>query len=258
MPTIIHPTAIVEPGAELADGVSIGAYAYIGSKVVLGERTTVHHHATVDGNTVMGEENEVHPYAFIGGQTQDLSYKGGDVGLTIGHRNIFREYTTVHGSTIPGTRTILGDDNAILAYSHIAHDCKVGNHLVMSSNAALAGHVEVGNWVNIAWSAGMHQHGKIGDYAMAAAIAKCTQDIPPFMIADGSPAQVRTINKVCLERRGFREPDIKLARRIFKAIYREGLNRSQAMAKLESFEEAQHPLVQLMLEFARKSKRGFA
>ena len=141
--TNIHKTAIIEKGAEIDEGVEIGAYAYIGATVKIGAGTVVAHHATVDGNTVMGKNNQIFPYAFIGGKTHDLKFKGGTPGLRIGDNNVFREYTTSHCSTADQTFTIVGNNNNILAYSHIAHDCIVGNNIVMSSHAALGGHVVV-------------------------------------------------------------------------------------------------------------------
>lgn len=137
--TKIHPTAIIEKGAELADDVEVGAYAYVGAEVKIGSGTIIAHHATVDGNTVIGCNNQIFPYAFIGGKTHDLKFKGGNPGLLIGDRNVFREYTTAHLATADGNNTIIGNDNNILAYSHIAHDCVVGNKIVMSSHAALGG-----------------------------------------------------------------------------------------------------------------------
>lgn len=254
----IHPTAIVESGAILEGDVSIGAYAYVGGGVRLGAGTMIHHHATVEGKTILGEKNEVFPYAFIGGKTQDKKFDGGDLGLTIGERNTFREYCSVHMSTIDGTRTIIGNDNLFLGYSHVAHDCTVGNSLIMSGNAALGGHVVVADNVYLAWAAGISPFCRIGKYAIVGATAKVTQDIPPYMMADGSPAKVVYINKVRLEREGYSAQDIALAKDVFKIIYKQGLNRSQALAAL-----GQHPakdswFVHGMIAFAQQSERGFA
>ncbi|MGJ8640637.1 MAG: acyl-ACP--UDP-N-acetylglucosamine O-acyltransferase [Opitutaceae bacterium] len=258
MATKIHPTAIIEAGAELDEDVIVGAYAYIGSQVRIGKDTEVMHHATVDGATSMGEGNEVHPYAYVGGKTHDLKYRGGVHGLQIGSKNVFREFTTVHCATAEGMMTSLGDNNLILSYSHVAHECTVGNHLVMSSHSALGGHVEVGNHVNIGWGVGLHQFCRIGDYAMAGAASKIVQDVPPFMIADGNPAMVRTTNKVGLERSGFSPDDIAIVRRIFKTFYKEGLNRRQASDKLKSDADCENPLIQSFLSFAETSERGMS
>ena len=258
MAITIHPTAIIEDGAELDDGVTVGAYAYIGAHVKIGKGTEVMHHATVDGATSMGPGNEVHPYAYVGGKTHDLKYRGGVQGLEIGSSNVFREFTTVHCATAEGLVTRVGDHNLILSYSHIAHECIVGNHLVMSSHSALGGHVEVGDHVNIGWGVGLHQFCRIGDYAMAGAASKVVQDVPPFMIADGNPAMVRTTNKVGLERAGFASADISLVRRMFKLYYKEGLNRRQASEKLAADAECGNPLVKRFLAFAESSERGLS
>ncbi len=258
MATQIHPTAIVETGAELDDGVIVGAYAYIGSHVRIGKGTEVMHHATVDGATTMGEDNEVHPYAYVGGKTHDLKYRGGVQGLEIGFKNVFREFTTVHCATAEGMMTRVGNHNLILSYSHIAHECVVGDSLVMSSHSALGGHVVVGNHVNIGWGVGLHQFCRIGDYAMAGAASKVVQDVPPYMIADGNPAMVRTTNKVGLERAGFSPDDLSLVRRIFKTFYKEGLNRRQASEKLRADANLANPIVETFLAFAENSERGLS
>lgn len=258
METRIHPTAIVETGAALGTGVEIGAYAYIGARVTLGDRCRVHHHATVEGHTTLGEDNQVFPYALIGGMTHDLKFKGGEPGLRIGSHNVFREYVTVHIATNDGEFTVLGDHNVILAYSHVAHDCVVGNHLVMSSHAALAGHVVVGDHVNFGWGAGIHQFCRIGDYAMVAATAKLVQDAPPFMIVDGSPAEVRAYNKVGLERGDFSPEEILLVHRVFKILFREGLNRTQAIEKLRHHPEADSRIIRTLVSFIESSRRGIA
>lgn len=254
----IHATAIIEKGAELDEGVLVGPYAYIGPHVRIGRGTEVMHHATVDGATTMGEDNEVHPYAYVGGKTHDLKYKGGVQGLQIGSGNVFREFSTVHCATSDGEITTLGDHNLILAYSHIAHECRVGNHLVMSSHAALGGHVEVGDHVNIGWGAGVHQFCRIGDHAMVGAASKVVQDVPPYMISDGSPAGVRTSNKVGLERAGFSKDEIALARRLFKVFYKEGLNRRQATEKMKQAGVADFEIVIRFLDFLKASGRGLS
>ncbi|MFA5264928.1 MAG: acyl-ACP--UDP-N-acetylglucosamine O-acyltransferase, partial [Opitutaceae bacterium] len=203
MASLIHPSAIIEPGACLGRDVEIGAYAFVGAKVVLGNGTRLHHHASVEGNTTIGESCEIFPYAFIGGKTQDLKFKGGNPGVRIGDRNVFREYSSVHVATFDGDFTIVGSDNNFLAHTHIAHDCLVGNRVVMSNYAGLAGHVVIEDNVVIGGYGGLHQFCRVGAFSMVAGAAKVVQDVPPFFIADGSPATVRAINKVGLERAGF-------------------------------------------------------
>lgn len=256
--SMIHPTAIIETGAELDPGVEVGAYAYIGAKVRIGKGTRVLHHATVDGMTTLGMDNEVHPYAYVGGKTHDLKYRSGIHRLEVGSRNVFREFSTVHCATREDLMTRVGDDNVILAYSHIAHECIVGNYLVMSSHSALGGHVEVGDHVNIGWGVGIHQFCRIGDYAMAGACSKVVQDVPPFMIADGNPATVRLHNKVGLERAGFSTEDVGLIRRIFKIFYKEHLNKGQAIDRVQSEGLAERPLAQRFIAFVSASERGLA
>ncbi len=252
----IHPTAIVEPGAELDDGVSIGPYAYIGAEVRLGKHTRVQHHATVDGYTQMGENNDIFPYAFIGGKTHDLKFTGGRPGLKIGNHNVFREYTTIHAATNDGEYTVLGNHNLILAYSHIAHDCIVQNHLIMSSHAALGGHTVVGDHVNVGWGAGIHQFCRVGSYVMIGASTKLVQDAPPFMVIDGQPARAKTINKIGLTRANFQKEEVSLARYLFKTLYVEGLNKSQALEKIQHSGHKDHWMTRVLIQFIVESKRG--
>ena len=258
MATNVHPTAIIEQGAELDENVTIGAYAYVGAYVRISSGTTIMHHATVDGATVMGEDNEVHPYAYVGGKTHDMKYRGGVQRLQIGARNVFREYATVHCATTESQITLIGNDNLILAYSHIAHECIIGDHLVMSSHSALGGHVVVGNHVNIGWGTGIHQFCRLGDYSMAGAASKVVQDVPPYMISDGNPAVTRTVNKVGLERAGFSKDEISLARHVFKVFYKDGLNRSQAIEELRVSNGLENTMVKNFVDFVSESERGLS
>jgi UDP-N-acetylglucosamine acyltransferase len=257
MATAIHPTAVVESGAEIAEDVSIGAYAYVGREVHLGARCEVRHHATVDGRSLLGQENIIHPYAFIGGLTQDLKYQGGNPGLRIGDGNVFREYATVHVSTSSERETLVGNRNTILAYAHIAHDCVVGDDNIFSSLAALGGHCVVGNFTNIAWNAGIHQFVKVGNYAMAAASSVVTMDLPPFMLAQGAPARVRTFNRVLLERQGFSEESISEVKYIYKLLYRSYCTRKKALRTLEKKKRVEGDVFDQLLSFAAQSERGF-
>jgi len=258
MSTRIHPTAIIEAGAELDAEVTVGPYAFVGAGATIGAGTVLHHHACVEGFTQMGRRNEIFPFAVIGSKTHDLKFRGGRPGLRVGDGNVFREYVTVHLATNDGEFTVLGNQNVLLAYSHVAHDCVVGSHLVMSSHAALGGHVVVGDHVNVGWNAGIHQFCRLGAYSMIGACAKVVQDVPPYMIADGNPAAVRTINKVGLERRDFSAADIAIARSVYKILYRDGLNRAQAVERLRAIPEAAHPLVVAMLAFIALSERGLS
>ena len=258
MPARIHPTAIVEPGAQLGAQVEVGAYGYVGSGVTLGTGTRLHHHASVEGNTVLGERCEVFPYACLGGKTQDLKFRGGNPGLRIGDRNVFREYVTVNCATNDGDFTRMGSDNVLLAACHVAHDCVVGSHVVMSNGAMLAGHVLIEDHVIIGGYGGIHQFCRLGAYAMLSATAKLVHDLPPFFIADGSPAEVRAINRVGLERNGFTPEQLERVKQIYRLLYRGGLNRSQALEQLASHAQADSPEFKRMLAFAQQSERGLA
>ncbi len=255
----IHPTAIIESGAVLGDDVEVGAYAYIGGSVKIGKGTIIAHHATVDGNTVIGEYNQIFPYAYIGGKTHDLKYRGGNPGLIIGDRNVFREYTTAHLATRDGEYTVIGNDNNILAYSHIAHDCIVGNKIVMSSHAALGGHVVLEDYVVIGWGSGAHQFCRIGEYAMLSASSKLVKDLPPFLMADGSPAEVCAINKINMQRNGFSSEEIDIAYSAFKLIYKRRLSRTNAVEELSRKDYSQSRVAQSIIRFMHgESERGIA
>ncbi len=258
MATTIHPTAVVEPGAQLGADVEIGALAFVGAGVVLGDGTKLHHHASVEGFTTLGAKCEVFPYACIGGKTQDLKYKGGRPGLRAGDRNVFREYVTVNAATHDGDFTVLGSDNSVLAYCHIAHDCVLGSHIVMSNAISMAGHVTVEDHVVMGGAAGIHQFCRIGAYAMLSAMAKLVQDLPPYFIADGTPAEVRAFNKVGLERSGHTAEQLERVKQIYRILYRDGLNRSQALEKLTAHEYAASAEFQRVITFAKSSERGLA
>jgi UDP-N-acetylglucosamine acyltransferase len=258
MATRIHPTAIIESGANVGADVEIGAYAYVGPQVGLGAGTRLHHHASVEGNTVLGAACEVFPYACVGGQTQDLKFSGGNPGLRVGDRNVFREYVTIHCATNDGDVTRVGSDNVLLGACHVAHDCVLGDHIVMSNGVMLAGHVTLEDFVVIGGYGGIHQFCRVGAYAMLSATAKLVHDLPPYFIADGAPAEVRAINRVGLERNGFAPEQVDRVKQIYRTLYREGLNRSQALEKLAAHPQAGTAEFQRLLNFARGSQRGMA
>jgi len=258
MAASVHPTSVVEAGAQLGAGVEVGAFCFVGRGVALGDGTKLHHHASVEGNTVVGAQCEIFPYACIGGKSQDLKYKGGNPGLRVGDRNVFREYVTIHAATNDGDFTRVGSDNTLLATCHIAHDCVLGNHIVMSNGAVLAGHVVVEDRVVIGGYGGVHQFCRIGAFAMLSATAKLVHDLPPFFIADGTPAEIRAINRVGLERNGFTAEQLDRVKQMHRILYREGLNRSQALEKLAAHPEAASDEFQRILRFAQASERGIA
>ena len=258
MASDIHPSAYIAPTAELGADVQIGPFAYVGAGVRIGAGTVLHHHASVEGNTHLGERCEVFPYASIGAKTQDLKYKGGNPGVRIGDRNVFREYVSVHAATSDGNLTIIGNDNTLLAYCHVAHDCVLGNHIVASNSTGLAGHVIVEDHVTFGAISGVHQFCRIGAYSMISGYAKVVQDVTPFFIADGQPAVIRSLNKVGLERKGFSPEQIDRIKQIYRILFRDGLNRTQALEKLMQHPSVQTEEFQRILVFAQKSERGLA
>ena len=252
----LHPTAIIDPKAVLGANVQIGPYAVIGAGVELGDGCRVGHHATIEGPSRIGPRNEFFPYAAIGFKTQDLKYKGEPTCLEIGEDNVFREFSTVHRGTGVGDKTIIGNGNLFLAYSHIAHNCVVGNHTIFSNNATLAGHVVVGDHAVISGLSAVHQFCRIGAHAIIGGCAKIVQDVPPYLIADGNPANLRGVNHIGLERRGFTEADIKALRRVYRILAEKTLNFSQAVEKIEASEDAAHPHVQVLVDFFKTTQRG--
>jgi len=256
MATQIHSTAVVDSSAQLGVDVDIGPLSYVGPGVQLGDGTRLHHHAGVEGNTYLGANCEIFPFANIGAKTQDLKFAGGNPGVRIGARNVFREYVTVHAATAPDGFTVMGDDNLLLAHGHVAHDCVLGNHIVASNNTGIAGHCEVEDYVVFGAVSGIHQFCRIGAHAMVSAYAKIVQDVAPFVIADGHPAVVRAINRVGLERRGYSKEQLDRIKQVFRILFRDGLNRSQAIEKLKAHADAESAEFIAMLDFSAKSQRG--
>ncbi|MEM9159869.1 MAG: acyl-ACP--UDP-N-acetylglucosamine O-acyltransferase [Verrucomicrobiota bacterium] len=259
MATNIHPTAVIDPKANLGEGVEVGPYSVIGPDVTIGKGTKVWHHATIWGYTFLGEDCEVYPYASIGMQTQDLKFKGGRPGTRIGDRTVIREYTSIHAATSDGDFTVIGDDNYFLAYCHVGHCCTIGNHLIASNGATFAGHVEVEDHVTVGGGGtAIHQFCKIGEYSFIGGCAKVEQDIAPFMLGEGHPAKIRVFNKVGLERNGFDADRMKVVKFLFRTFYRDGLNRQQAVEKVTSSEFADTADAQKFLAFVEASQRGLA
>lgn len=256
--TEIHPTAIVEAGAEIGVGVRIGALAYIGPQVKLGDGCRVHHHATVEGNTVLGPRNEVFPYAFIGGRTQDKKWTGDEAPIRVGEANIFREFTTVHPATFADAETRIGSHNLFCSYAHIGHESHVGDHCVFSNNATLGGHCVIGSRVVIGGLTAVHQFCRLGDGAMVGGCAKLVQDVLPYMIADGHPAAHRTVNKVGMRRAGMGDAEIGQARKIFKLFFRSEFNHSQALEQLANGACGEGVIVDAIAAFAKGGTRGFS
>lgn len=253
----IHPTAIVDPKAEIAPDVEIGPYSVIGPEVRIGAGTKIWHHATVWGFTSVGENCEIYPYCSIGMRTQDLKYKGGRPGTVIGDRNVFREYVSVNAATNDGDLTVIGNDNYFLAYCHVGHCCKIANHVIASNGVAFAGHVIVEDHAGIGGGGtAIHQFCHIGQHSFIGGCSKIEQDIPPFMLGDGNPAKIRMFNKVGLERSGFSSAQMAAVKFLFKAFYREGLNRQQAIELVSRSDFANTQEAQAYIEFVRSSERG--
>ncbi len=255
--TQIHSTAVIHPNAQIGADCRIGPYCVIGEHVVLGERCQLHSHVVIDGHTTLGCGNQIFPFASIGLQTQDLKWKGGVTRLQIGDRNTFRESVTIHSATSDGDATIVGSDNHILAYSHIAHDCRLGNHIIMSNVGTLAGHVTVGDHAVVGGLAAIHQFCRIGTMSMIGGCSKIVQDVPPYMIVDGNPGETRTVNKIGIERQGVSAEAQEALKRAFKILFREGLTISNAVVKIEA---DLPPLLEVkhLVEFSRTSERGLS
>jgi len=253
----VHPTAIIHPEARIGDGCEIGPYCVIGQHVELGPGCRLHSHVVIDGHTVLGKENEIFPFASIGLKTQDLKWKGGVTRTRIGDSNTFREYVTIHSATGDGEETVVGSRNHILAYCHIAHNVILGDHVIMSNVATLAGHVTVGDHAVIGGLAAIHQFCRIGKMSIIGGCSKVVQDVPPFMMADGNPAQTRTINKVGLERRGVSDEAQAALKQSYRILFREGLTITNALARIEA-EVPALPDILHLVEFIRKSERGIS
>lgn len=254
---MVHPSAIVHASAEIGSDCEIGPFCVIGEHVVLGAGCRLHSHVVIDGWTSLGQGNEIFPFVSIGLKTQDLKWSGGVTRTRIGDFNTFREYVTVHSATSDGESTVVGSHNHILAYSHLAHNVQLGNHVIMSNVATLGGHVEVEDHAVISGLAAVHQFCRIGRMAFVGGCSKVVQDVAPFMLADGNPAETRTINKVGLERNKVSEETQSALKQAYRLLFREGLNVTNALARIES-EIKPYPEIQHLVAFARASKRGLS
>ncbi len=254
----IHPTAIVADGAQIADDAIIGPYCTISSQAVIGNGTELVSHVVIEGNTALGENNRVSPFSVLGGKTQDLKFKGGEPGVKIGDNNTIREYVTINAATNDGEFTIVGNNCHILAYSHIAHCCHIGNEVVIVNACQIAGHVVIEDMATIEGSVGIVQFMRVGAMAYVGAMSKITKDVPPYMIAHGDPIQVRSFNRIGMERRGVSEEGRKAIKEAYRILYRqEGLNTTEALDKIEA-EVEQTPEIRHLLEYSRASEKGIA
>lgn len=252
---MIHPTALVHPDARLGADCHIGPYCVIGAAVELGPRCRLHSHVVIDGATRLGEGNEVFPFACLGLRSQDLKWQGGHTRVEIGDFNIFREGVTVHSATEDGGVTRIGSHNALLAYAHIAHDCQLGNHIIMSNFAGLAGHVVIEDHAVLGGYVAVHQFCRIGTLAMLGGCTKVRQDVVPYMLVDGDPGETRGVNLVGLERRGV-SPEARAAlKQAHRILFREQLAVPNALARIEQ-EVPPLPEIRHLLAFVRASQRG--
>lgn len=251
----IHPTAVVDKGAEIAASARIGPYCVIGPDVSVGADCELRNHVTLAGPASIGPGNIFFPFASIGQRSQDLKYRGEPTYLEIGAGNTFREFCTVNRGTGPGEKTSIGSHGNFLAYSHIAHDCIVADHVVFSNNGTLAGHVLVEDHAVVGGLSAVHQFCRIGRHSIIGGCAKIVQDVPPFMIADGNPAEIRGINKVGLERRGFGAEVLRDLREIYRIVWRANLNVRQALDTIRAEIPPSEPRDQF-LAFVEASGRG--
>jgi len=253
----VHPTAIVSPEAQVAEGVAVGPFAVVGAGVALGAGTEVGAHAIIQGPTEMGEGNRIFPHAVLGLEPQDLKYHGEKTRLRIGSCNVFREFSTIHRGTVTGRgETVIGDANYFMSYSHVAHDCRIGSHTVFANSASLAGHVDVGDRVVLGAFVGAHQFTRIGQYAFAGAYAQLRQDVLPYCKTDGIEAKTYGLNRIGLQRLGFSEESLKALERAYRLLIKSKLNTTQAIERIEA-ELPDEPHVAYLVAFVKESKRGF-
>jgi len=258
--SLIHPTAIIEVGAELDASVEVGAYSVIGAHVQIGAGTRIGPHVVIEGHTTIGRENQIFQFASLGAAPQDKKYAGEPTRLEIGDRNTIREFVTFNlGTAQDAGVTRIGNDNWIMAYVHLAHDCQLGNNIILANNATLAGHVHLGDWVFLGGFTSVHQFCHIGAHAMTAFTAAVSQDVPPFVTAAGNRAVPAGINSEGLKRRGFTSEQIAVIKRAYKVIYRSDLPLEEAKLALQQLEEkspesALH--IRMMREFIDSSSRG--
>ena len=254
----VHPQAFVGEGAQLADGVVVGPGAYVGAAVKIGKGTIIHPHAHVDGHTELGEGNHVFPYASVGCAPQDLKYKGEPTRLKIGDRNMIREFTTLNLGTVQGGGiTTIGNENLIMAYAHIAHDCVVGNRCVLTNNVLLAGHVTLEDNVILGALSAIHQFSRVGAHVIVSANSMIARDVPPFCIAAGRGGELYGLNSIGLRRRGFGKETMSALKKAYRAAFRGGLRTPEAVQLLRTEFKDTKEAQQLADFLSAPTKRGF-
>lgn len=250
----IHPTAIISDSAKLGTNLTVGPYAIIESDTIIGDNTEIRAHACVKRFTIMGNSNILYEGAVIGGEPQDLGFKSGASSVRLGSRNQIREGVTIHRGTEEGSETVIGSDCYFMAYAHIAHNCQLGNSVILANNVALAGHVEIEDQVFISGGVVVHQFCRLGRLAMLGGNSKIVQDCLPFVITDGMPGRASGLNIIGLRRAGFKASDLKELKRAYRTLLRSRMRLEDALERLA---EQGHPPVTHLMNFVRSSKRGF-
>ncbi|MBH1965726.1 MAG: acyl-ACP--UDP-N-acetylglucosamine O-acyltransferase [Comamonadaceae bacterium] len=256
----IHSTALVDPQADLHESVAVGPYSIVGPNVRIGAGTTIGPHCVIEGHTTLGKDNRIFQFASIGAAPQDKKYRGEATRLEIGDGNTIREFVTINTGTVQDTGlTRLGDDNWIMAYVHIAHDCVLGSHIIMANSATLGGHVHLDDWVFVGGLTGIHQFVRVGAHAMTGFQTRLSQDLPPFVTAAGNPAEAQSINAEGLKRRGFSAERITLVKQMHRLLYRKGLTLEAARQQIDALRgelaEADTDIA-MMQDFLTAASRG--
>jgi UDP-N-acetylglucosamine acyltransferase len=253
--TLIHPTAVIHPRAELHPTVQVGAYAVVGERVKVGAGTVIGAHVVLDGDTVIGDRNQIFSGSVIGSEPQDLKYDGSINQVRIGDDNVLREYVTVNQATRAGEATVIGNGNLLMAYVHVGHNCVIEDRVIISNGVAFAGHVRVESRATISGVLGVHQFVHIGRLAMVGGMSRINRDVPPFMLVEGNPARVRSLNKIGLQRSGLADEadghTLKALKKAFRLLYRSGLPLQQALDQIELLSESE--ALQHLQQFIRLS-----
>lgn len=256
MSNLIHPTAIIHPEAHLAESVAVGAHTVIGANVSIGANTWIGPQVVIDGPTTIGQDNRIYQFASLGADPQDKKFQGEVTELIIGDRNVIREFCTFNRGTAQDKgKTVIGDDNWIMAYVHIAHDCIVGNNTIFANNATLAGHVTIRDWVILGGFTLVHQFCVLGEHAFTGMGSAISKDVPPYAMVSGAPAEPHSINTEGLKRRGFSKEAIHRIKEAHRVLYRQQLATAEALDKIQA-EWGEFADIQLLLEFCRQSQRG--
>lgn len=254
---MIHPTAIIQPGAEISEDCEIGPYCVIGPNVKIGSKTKLHSHVAVDGFTEIGSGNEIFPFASIGLKTQDLKWKGGKTFTRIGHNNVIRESVTIHSATGEGETTLVGSNNNFLAYCHVAHNCQIGDNIIMSNSTGLAGHVVVEDFAVFGGMTGVHQFCRIGTLAMVGGCSRISQDVCPYTLVNGNPPVTAGLNKIGIERKQMGPEVQNSLKEAYKILFRSNLTVQKALDAIRN-DLDKSPEIDHLVEFLEKSERGIS